>query len=78
MPDMPAAEVEAHLHALETILLTGCWSAVHEQDRVRIDALAARAVAEAGATGEAAERTRRAVRDRELRSLLGLPRLELR
>jgi len=77
-PEMPAGAVEAHLHALETVLLTSCWRSLPEDDRARIDGLGLAAVTTAGALDEVAERTRRAVRDREVRSLLGLPRLELR
>jgi hypothetical protein len=77
-PEMPAAAIEAHLHALESVLIASCWRSLPEDDRRLIDELGVRAAAAAGGSDEAADRTRRAMRDRELRTLLELPRLELR
>ena len=48
-----------------------------EDDRASIEAQSRRAAEASGAEGQALERTYRAVRDRELRRRLGLPRLEL-
>ncbi len=70
----PAA-LESGLFSLETALLEGCWNALDHVEQLEIDARARRAAGDA--TGPAAERAVRAHRDREVRLLLGLPRLEL-
>ena len=75
--DLPPAVLEERLFALESVLLAGCWRALPEAERERIEAVSAAAAVASGANGEARERTRRAIRDRELRRALGLPRLEL-
>jgi len=75
--DLPPAMLEERLCALESVLLAGCWRALPAAERERIEAASVAAAAASGATGEARERTRRAIRDRELRRALGLPRLEL-
>jgi hypothetical protein len=75
--DLPPAMLEERLCALESVLLAGCWRALPAAEREQIDAASVAAAAASGATGEARERTRRAIRDRELRRALGLPRLEL-
>jgi len=74
---LPANAVEQYLFALETTLLVACWHALPAADAERLERAAAEATAASGATGEAVARTRRALRDRALRELLGLPRLEL-
>ena len=74
---MPMAVVEDHLFSLETVLLDGCWRAMPESERLEITARANATAETSGAEGEIADRTRRAMRDRELRRRLGLPRLEL-
>jgi hypothetical protein len=80
---MPAGALEEHLYSLESAMLAGCWRALPEEERRAIDLAVTRAtaaIATAAATDtddETRERMRLAVRDRELRSLLGLPRLEL-
>jgi hypothetical protein len=75
--DMPAAVLEQHLYALESLTLAGCWAALPEAEREAIEASSADEAAASGASGEALERTRVALRDRALRRRLGLPRLEL-
>ncbi len=75
--DMPLAVFEEHLFALETLLLAGCWKALSEGARCEIERESADQAAASGASGKALERTRVALRDRELRRRLGLPRLEL-
>jgi hypothetical protein len=75
--ELPLAMLEEHLCALESVLLATCWRALPEAERERIEHDSAAAAAASGAAGEALERTRRAIRDRELRRVLGLPRLEL-
>jgi hypothetical protein len=77
VPEMPAGALEAHLHSLETVLLASCWRALPEVERARIEELAEQAAVESGSSPDTMERTRRAIRDREVRSLLELPRLEL-
>ncbi len=75
LAELPAAILEEHLFTLEAVLLEECWRVLPAAEREVIEHIAAAAAAEG--TDEARERTRRAVRDRELRALLGLPRLEL-
>ena len=75
--DLPPAMLEERLCALESVLLAGCWRALPAAERERIEAASVAAAAASGATGEARVRTCRAIRDRELRRALGLPRLEL-
>ena len=74
---LPNAILEERLCALESVLLAGCWRALPEAVRDHIDHASKEAAAVSGASGDALERTRRAMRDRELRRSLGLPRLEL-
>jgi len=74
---LPPPILEERLSALESVLLAGCWRALPESIRDHIDQASTAAAAASGATGEALARTRRAMRDRELRRSLGLPRLEL-
>ncbi len=66
--------VETGLFALEESLLRECWAALGEEERGAVEAAARRA---AGDPDGATPRSLAAHRDRELRSLLGLPRLEL-
>ncbi len=69
--------VGEHLYALETSLLVDCLDALEEEDRLRLNDRA-RAESESVAVDpEARERTFRALRDRLLRNLLDLPRLEI-
>jgi len=75
--DLPPAVLEERLFSLESVLLAGCWRALPEPERDRIERAADAAAARSGATDEVLERTRRAIRDRELRTRLRLPRLEL-
>lgn len=72
---LPLRDLEEHLFALESALLGACLEAIDEKTRADIER---RARAEAAAaTPDAEERAFRALRDRLLRELLGLPRLEL-
>lgn len=75
--DLPAAVLEEHLFTLEAVLLESCWRVLADSERALIEGSAEAAAEAAGGSPETRERTRRAVRDRELRALLGLPRLEL-
>lgn len=74
---MPLAVVEDHLFSIETVLLEECWDSLPDSEREEIIARANTTAELSGAEGEVAERTRRAMRDRELRRRIGLPRLEL-
>ena len=75
--DTPRALVEEHLYALESSLLGSCLRALDEDERRDLEERA-RHEAEALSTDpEARERSFRALRDRLLRSQLGLPRLEI-
>ncbi|NOZ93533.1 MAG: hypothetical protein GXP47_02185 [Acidobacteria bacterium] len=67
--------VEDGLFSLETALLEGCWNALDRATQNEILARARRAAGEVD--GPAGRRAVRAHRDRELRILLDLPRLEL-
>ena len=70
-----AISVEEGLYALETALLESCWNALDRDERAEIEDRARHAAGDA--TDAVRERAIRAHRDRELRLLLGLPRLEL-
>lgn len=72
---LPVRNLEEHLFALESALLGVCLGALDEKTRTDIERKARAEVA--AATREAEERAFRALRDRLLRDLLGLPRLEL-
>ncbi len=75
--EMPLALLEDHLFSLETVLLDGCWRSLPDSHRQEISTRADATATASGAEGDIADRTRRAMRDRELRRLLDLPRLEL-
>jgi hypothetical protein len=74
---MPLPALEDSLFSLETVLLDGVWRSLTEEERRPFETAMDDAAATSGAEGEAVERTRRAVRDRELRQQLDLPRLEI-
>lgn len=74
--DLPPGQLDEHLWSLESAMLASCWEAIDTADRNAIDRRIATAAADA-ATDAARQRTVRALRDRELRLLLDLPRLEL-
>ena len=75
--EMPAAMLDEQLYALESAMLHACWRALHADDRRDIDDRIETAVAASATSEEARGRSVRALRDRELRLLLGLPRLEI-
>lgn len=75
--DLPPAIIEEHLFALESALLANCLSALDEGERTELEKRARDEAEKSSATIEAQERTFRALRDRMLRVLLKLPRLEL-
>lgn len=75
--DLPPAIIEEHLFALESALLANCLSALDEGERTELEKRARDEAEKSSATIEAQDRTFRALRDRMLRVLLKLPRLEL-
>ena len=77
VPEMPPAALEQHLYSLELVLLERCWQTLPEEERERIAVQSGEAAAAAGADASIRKRTESAFRDRELRRLLGLARLEL-
>jgi len=74
---LPVDRLEQHLFALETALLTNCRKALDEPSLNEIEKQARQRAAATAATPDAGERTFRALRDKMLRELLALPRLEL-
>lgn len=75
--DLPAALLDEHLFGLEAEMFHKCWEALPANEQRAIEAHVEKAVASTSATDEARQRSSRALRDRELRLLLSLPRLEL-
>lgn len=75
--ELPADRFDEHLYGLETTMLAACWQALSADDRTAIDDRLRSSVASSAVTEEARRRRLRALRDREVRALLGLPRLEL-
>ncbi|HSL16833.1 MAG TPA: hypothetical protein VLB51_02915 [Methylomirabilota bacterium] len=75
--ELPPELLDEHLFALETELLEACWAALPAGDRDAIDGRTSEEAAATTGTDEARRRSRRALRDRELRRLLELPRLEV-
>jgi hypothetical protein len=77
---LPPAAVEEHLYSLEIAMLEGCRKALDEAEQMLVDEHAGSAAQdETGDSGDSTVdgRVMRAMQDREVRSLLGLPRLEL-
>jgi hypothetical protein len=75
--ELPPSALEEHLFALESALLATCLEALDEPSRESLEKRARHEAESTAATPEARDRTFRALRDRLLRSDLGLPRLEL-
>jgi hypothetical protein len=75
--DAPRVLVEEHLYALESSLLGTCLRSLDENERRDLEERARREAEALTADPEARERSFRALRDRLLRSHLGLPRLEI-
>jgi len=71
------AELDEHLFTLEAALLEGCHKNLTAAARSLIETDAERAIAATGRHGAAANRAAKALRDRAVRTLLGLPRLEI-
>jgi hypothetical protein len=68
---------DEHLYNVESQLVSACLAALQPDQLKKLIETARQEAAATGATGTAAERATAAFRDRELRRLLGLPRLEL-
>jgi len=75
--ELAADLLDEHLFALEAALLEGCWQALPEATRSQIGSKASEAATASAATADARRRSELALRDRELRRFLGLPRLEV-
>ncbi len=75
--DLPLDLLDEHIFGLESAMLHECWQALPDDERQTIDDRVEAAVSSTSATGKARRRSARALRDRETRILLGLPRLEL-
>jgi hypothetical protein len=75
--DLPAEAIEEHLFSLEIALLDGCRRALDPASLQELEARATEAAAATGASGGELRRLERAWLDREVRELLGLPRLDL-
>lgn len=74
--DLDPVGREEHLFALEGLLLDGCWDELTDTQRLEIGSRADDAAA-SGATEDARSRAWAAARDREVRHLHDLPRLEV-
>jgi len=75
--DLPTEMLDEHFFGLESAMFHDCWQALSEKERQGINDRVHDAVTSTSATEEARQRSARALRDREIRLLLGLPRLEL-
>ncbi len=75
--ELPPAAVEEYLYALETTLLDACLDTLEPDERTTLESRARLEAERITEDPDARERTFRALRDRLLRDLLGLPRLEL-
>jgi hypothetical protein len=75
--ELPAAVVEEYLYALETNLLDACLDTLEPDERATLESRARQQAERITEDPDARQRTFRALRDRLLRDLLGLPRLEL-
>lgn len=74
---LPPALLDEHLYGLESAMLAGCWDALGTAERESIEARIASVASSSAGTDEARLRAERALRDREIRVLLDLPRMEL-
>jgi hypothetical protein len=75
--EVPAELLDEHLFGLEATMLRACWRALNEGERLEIDLRVDSAVAATSVSNASGRRSARALRDREVRLLLHLPRLEL-
>ena len=75
--DLESPVLEEYLYALEATLLIDCLDALENDDRLRLEERARTEAESLAASPEAQDRTFRALRDRLLREVLELPRLEI-
>lgn len=75
--ELPPTLLDEHLFSLESAMLAECWRALPETERADIERRIGRTVEATTTDPEARRRSVRAMRDRETRIVLGLPRLEL-
>ncbi|TFG37627.1 MAG: hypothetical protein E4H44_05000 [Candidatus Aminicenantes bacterium] len=75
--DLTVDLLDEHIYALESAMLHECWLALSNEEQQTIDDRVEAAVTASTATEEARRRSERALRDREIRLLLNLPRLEI-
>jgi len=74
--DLPAEMLDEYLFGLESAMLHECWQVLPHDERQTINDRVTTAVEGSSASDEARQRSVRALRDREIRLLLDLPRLE--
>ena len=72
-----AAMLDEYFFGLEAEMFHDCWAALPDHERSTIEAHVEKAADGTSATDEAKKRSTKALRDRELRLLLNLPRLEV-
>ena len=75
--ELPPDLLDEQLYNLESAMMIACWEAVESAERASIEERIAGSLAASTASEESRQRSRRALRDRELRLMLDLPRLEL-
>jgi hypothetical protein len=75
--ELPLTLLDEHLFALESAMMEDCRQALPEALSHEIDERVRETVDATAASDEARARSTRALRDRELRTLLGIPRLEV-
>ena len=75
--DLGGSLLEEHLYALESSLLIDCFDALEDHERTEIETRATSEAEEMAANPDARARAFRALRDRLLRTVLDLPRLEV-
>jgi len=73
----PPDLLDEQLYNLESAMMIGCWEAIENAERDSIEKRIAGSLASSTTSHEARRRSERALRDRELRLMLDLPRLEL-
>ena len=75
--ELPPDLLDEQLYNLESAMMIGCWEAIENAERGSIEKRIAGSLASSTTSHEARRRSERALRDRELRLMLDLPRLEL-
>lgn len=75
--ELPPDLLDEQLYNLESAMMTACWEAIEAAERGSIEERILGSLAPSTTSRESRRRSERALRDRELRLLLDLPRLEL-